>query len=261
MKLTRTLVRPCPPWLDRIGLALACLLMAACARLPAGPEGQPIQVPSPNHEERRPNLVIIHQTSNDNAENALRTLIDPARKVSAHYLIGRDGTLYQLVDEQRRAWHAGTSYWGGNTDINSASIGIELDNNGTEPFAEPQIARLLGLLRDLKERYQLPEANFIGHADVAPRRKVDPSRHFPWQRLAREGYGLWCQEPLSDTAEPMEVNVWFQALGYDVSDPHATLMAFRRHFLGEDSDAEITESEKTLLRCLVRAKGSPSASP
>ena len=118
-----------------------------CIRDRIGPEERAIVVPSPNHNARRPNFVILHDTSNSTVDRALRTLTDPAREVSAHYLIGRDGTLYQLVDESRRAWHAGASYWGGDTDLNSASIGIELDNTGAEPYSEAQILSLLDLLK------------------------------------------------------------------------------------------------------------------
>lgn len=234
-------------------LACACLLAVGCARMPAGTSDHPIQVPSPNHNERRPNYVILHQTSNDHAEDALRTLTDPARQVSAHYLIARDGTVFQLVDEQRRAWHAGASWWGGNTDLNSASIGIELDNNGDEPFAETQIARLLDLLGELRDRYRIPAANFIGHGDIAPRRKVDPSRHFPWERLAQQGFGLWCQQPEAgeETTNPM---LALQAIGYDIADPQAALAAFRRHFLGTDAEGEISPAEKRLMRCLIGEK-------
>jgi N-acetylmuramoyl-L-alanine amidase len=129
------------------------LALAACAPLPTGNVGPGLAVrwqPSPNFDERRPNFVILHATSNDTAERALATLTDPAKRVSAHYLVGRDGAIHQLVDERARAWHAGESWWGGLADLNSASIGIELDNNGEEPFAGAQIAALLDLLADIR---------------------------------------------------------------------------------------------------------------
>lgn len=233
-------------------LAIA-LLAAACARLPTSATGEIVLVPSPNFDERRPNYVIIHQTTNDNPERALATLTNPERKVSAHYLIGRDGALYQLVGENSRAWHAGVSFWGGNTDLNSTSIGIELDNDGAEPFAEPQIVRLLQLLGELKERYRIPVANFLAHGDVAPGRKVDPSAMFPWARLAAAGYGLWCDRPAGET-RPVDVDVGLQALGYDVSNLGAALAAFRRHFLGVESSAPPDARDLALLDCLVRRK-------
>lgn len=235
-------------------LLIFLLLCAACAPLPIGTVERPIEVPSPNHNERRPNTIILHQTSNDDAVRALRTLTDPNRAVSAHYLIGRDGLIYRLVDENRRAWHAGASYWGGNSDLNSASIGIELDNNGEEAFPEAQIAALLDLLRDVQARHKIPPANVIGHGDIAPQRKVDPSALFPWRRLAEAGFGLWCRQPLTITADPLDATLWLQALGYDVADPQATLSAFRRHFLGDALSIELSPQEQALLRCLVMEK-------
>lgn len=247
----------------------ALLLAAACAPLPPDPRQITIDIPSPNHEARRPNFVILHHTSDDSAAEALQTLTDPARKVSAHYLIGRDGTLYRLVAEERRAWHAGESFWGGSRDMNSASIGIELDNNGSEPFAEPQIERLLTLLGDLKARYQIPVANFLGHADVAPRRKSDPSRHFPWQRLAAAGFGLWCESPTMPavSATPADPGLALRALGYEPADIPAALQAFRRHFRGLDADAAATPEDMAVLQCLLAQQltngetRSPAAAP
>jgi len=239
--------------------SLTILLLAvlvACAPLPSGPGAGTISMPSPNFDQRHANFIILHQTSNDSAQQALATLTDPLRKVSAHYLIGRDGTLFQLVDEASRAWHAGESWWGGSTDLNSASIGIELDNTGDEPFAEAQILALLALLDDLGARYRIPAANILGHGDVAPGRKVDPSRWFPWERLARRGFGLWCDIPAPAAPSGFDALLGLQALGYDISAPAAARSAFRRHFAGSDDAAEFTSSEKALLQCLVRQKAS-----
>jgi N-acetylmuramoyl-L-alanine amidase len=232
----------------------SCVLATSCATLPPAASDGIVPAPSPNFDERRPNYVIIHQTSDDTAEEALSTLRNRERKVSAHYLIARDGTIYQLVSESSRAWHAGVSYWGGDTDLNSASIGIELDNNGEEPFADAQIARLLGLLHDLQQRYRIPQANFLAHGDVAPGRKVDPSRYFPWQRLADAGYGLWCRQPLAQVGGPADVDMALRILGYDMSNPVAALMAFRRHFLGIDSEAPADNNDRAMLNCLIRQK-------
>jgi N-acetylmuramoyl-L-alanine amidase len=207
--------------------------------------------PSPNFGERRPSFVILHHTSTANAEQALRALTDPRLQVSSHYLIGRDGKLWQLVDERARAWHAGPSYWGGNIDLNSSSIGIELDNDGEEPYPEQQIVVLLALLDDLRRRYGIPAANFLGHGDVAPRRKTDPSRHFPWRRLAAHGFGLWCDPPLPP-APNAEAALLLQALGYDVSDPAAAAGAFRRRFRGvESGEPALDDEERELLACLA----------
>ncbi|HEX8964773.1 MAG TPA: N-acetylmuramoyl-L-alanine amidase [Rhodocyclaceae bacterium] len=235
----------------RLAAIAACLLAAACARLPPSAEGV-IQVPSPNFDIRHPNYVIIHQTSDDTADEALATLTNPERKVSAHYLVGRDGALYQLVDENARAWHAGASYWAGDTDMNSASIGIELDNNGAEPFPEPQIERLIQLLTALELRYRIPQANFLAHGDVAPGRKVDPSALFPWERLAAAGFGLWCREPPADIASLTDATLGLRLLGYSVADPVASLAAFRRHFLGIESAAPPDARDLAMLNCLVQ---------
>ena len=235
-------------------VAMVVGLVAGCAQVSPQSDMAIEWRTSPNFDERRPNWVILHHTSNDNVDDALRTLTDPARAVSAHYLIARDGKIIQLVDEHRRAWHAGASYWGGSTDINSASIGIELDNNGAEPFPETQIAALLTLLRDVSARYQVPAANYLGHADVAPRRKTDPSRYFPWQRLAEHGYGLWCREPALVLPPAFDPRLALAALGYDVSDTEAAILAFKLHFVQEDSAPVLSQQDQRLLNCLVREK-------
>jgi len=241
--------------MKHIFLLAAGLLTAACAPLGPSVPGEVVRVASPNFDVRRPNYVILHQTSSNSVERALATLRNPERKVSAHYLIGRDGTVYQLVAEDARAWHAGVSYWGGATDLNSASIGIELDNDGEEAYAEPQIVRLLEVLRDLKERYRIPQANFLGHGDVAPGRKVDPSARFPWERLADAGFGLWCRKPLvADVLAGDDVRAGLERLGYGTANPEAALMAFRRHYLGIDSAAEPDAADLAMLGCLIRER-------
>lgn len=204
--------------------------------------------PSPNFDARKPNLVIIHHTTNETAEQALRTLSNPERKVSAHYLIDRNGMIVQLVEEGARAWHAGQSWWGGQTDINSASIGIELDNTGNEPFAAVQINALLTLLGDIKQRHNIPTANFIGHADVAPGRKDDPSEFFPWPTLAQRGFGLWCTPPYPPAPAYFDLPLALSALGYDPRKPEASRQAFRLHF-HEEASAD-------LLYCLLERKAS-----
>lgn len=227
--------------------------LTACAPLPHGVVGTALPAhwqSSPNFDVRRPGFVVLHQTSNDTAARALATLTDPDKKVSAHYLIGRDGTVHQLVDERVRAWHAGASFWGGLTDLNSASLGIELDNTGDEPFAATQIAVLLDLLADIKQRYRIPAANFIGHGDIAPTRKVDPSRHFPWKLLAARGFGLWCDAPAAPPPA-FDARLGLRALGYDIADFSAAVRAFRRHYAGDDAAGEMTEPDKAVLYCLV----------
>ena len=144
-----------------------------------------------NFNLRKPNYVIIHHTAQDSTAQTLKTFTMASTQVSAHYVIGRDGRVYHMLNDYLRAWHGGVARWGNNTDINSSSIGIELDNNGTEPFAQTQIASLLQVLAGLKKAYGIPAANFIGHADIAPSRKNDPSAFFPWKQLADNGFGLW----------------------------------------------------------------------
>ncbi len=232
-------------------LALA-MVLTACAPV-AQRAGIPTQWQgSPNFNERKPNFVILHHTSDDSVDQALGTLRDPVRGVSAHYLIARDGTIIQLVDERARAWHAGESKWGSETDINSASLGIELDNNGHEPFAEVQISALLRLLADIKERYRIPDDNFLGHADVAPKRKTDPSRYFPWKTLADHGFGLWCDPPFPEPPPAFDAALELRALGYDTGDVAAAIQAFKLHFLPDEPSAELTSHGRALLYCLYQ---------
>lgn len=244
----------------RLSIVLLTLLISACTSLPQQ-KGLPrytnlplTERPSVSFGARRPNFVILHHTADNTAEDSLRTLTRPQFEVSAHYLIGRDGTLYYLVDELARAWHAGEAYWGGTTDLNSASIGIELDNNGNEPFAEPMIATLLLLLDDLKARYNIPTANFLAHGDIIPGRKVDPSRFFPWKRLAGRGFGVWCEPPFEAAPVTTSDAVLLAALGYDVTRLDATRAAFRRRFLAQENADALTATESALLHCLVQRK-------
>ncbi|MGH6954116.1 MAG: N-acetylmuramoyl-L-alanine amidase, partial [Alphaproteobacteria bacterium] len=158
-----------------------------------------IDHPSPNHGERGPgavvNMLLLHYTGMTSCEAALDRLCDPGAKVSAHYLVDEDGAVFRLVAEPRRAWHAGVSYWRGEQDLNSCSLGIELVNPGHEfgyrPFPEPQMAALERLALDLVRRHRIPPSRVLGHSDVAPRRRRDPGELFDWPRLARPGVGLW----------------------------------------------------------------------
>jgi N-acetylmuramoyl-L-alanine amidase len=249
-------------------LTLAAL--AGCAPLPpqepattpqqrgeryAGPSTVIVeQRPSPNYDVRRPSFVVLHHTGDDRVEDSLRTLTDSARQVSSHYLIARDGRIFHLVDDRARAWHGGAAHWSGVEDVNSASIGIELDNNGREPYAEPMIAALLRLLADIKARFGIPNANFIGHGDVAPGRKVDPGPSFPWRRLAAEGYGLWCEPPYPSVPAGVDDTLLLQAFGYSVARVDAAVGAFKRHFVPDDPSPQMTEKDRAVLYCLVMQK-------
>lgn len=233
------------------GIGVVLFVLAACAPFPQRANVPVEQWPSANYNERRPNFVILHHTSNDAVEPALRTLTDTLREVSAHYLVARDGTIYALVDELARAWHAGESYWAGVGDLNSASIGIELDNDGYEHFAEAQLTALLALLADLKGRYSIPTANFLGHGDVAPGRKVDPGRNFPWRRLAEHGFGQWCDPPYPQAPMGVDDALLLQAFGYDVSDVGAAAAAFKRRFAPADLSESLSSEDRAVLYCLI----------
>lgn len=233
----------------RYALIFSAALLSGC--------GTPLRdswVPSPNFNERRPNYVIIHQTDSVSHERALNTLTNPARSVSVHYLVAKDGHITQLVDEKDRAWHAGESFWGGTTDMNSASVGIELDHKGDLPFEEKQIEALLTLLGDIASRHRIPASNYLGHGDIAPRRKVDPNRHFPWKRLADQGFGIWCDTEESSSFVAVDSLLGLQALGYDIGDPDKAALAFKRHYRGMDDSAVITEDDRRLIACLLMKK-------
>ncbi len=152
----------------------------------------PIWLRSPNFGPRRdgskPSLVVLHYTAMDSAQAALERLCDPQAEVSAHYLIGNDGTLWQMVREEDRAWHAGAGEWLGQSDINSRSIGIELDNTGFHPFSHLQMNVLEHLLPQIMTRWSIPPQGVIGHSDMAPGRKSDPGPRFDWPRLERQGF-------------------------------------------------------------------------
>lgn len=246
-----------PAWIFGGPLLLLGGLLSACAPWHQG-TGLPSRwQPSPNFDERRPGFVVIHYTSNLTAADAMRTLTDPKAQVSAHYLVERSGAILQLVDERARAWHAGASRWGAAVDLNSASIGIELDNTGSEPYPPVQIDALLRLLSDLRERYRLPAANFLGHSDVAPTRKSDPGPLFPWRTLAASGFGLWCDPPLAPPPPGFDPLLGLRAIGYDVRQPQAALAAFRARYAPDAPAGEPIERDSALIHCLVQASFGP----
>lgn len=227
-------------------------LLAACAPLPQRAGIPTLWQPSPSFDQRRPGFVVIHYTGSETAADALRTLGNGQAGVSAHYLIVRDGTIVQLVDERARAWHAGESRWGASFDINSESIGIELDNNGRDPYPQTQIDALLSLLSDLRQRYRLSPANFLGHSDVAPLRKVDPGRLFPWRTLAASGFGLWCDPPFAEPPPGFDPALGLRAIGYDVRQFDVAFAAFRMRYAPEEIAAGVTERDRALIHCLAQ---------
>ncbi len=201
-----------------------------------------VERPSPNHNARPEgqavDILLLHYTGMESAEAALERMCDPAAEVSAHYCIDEDGTLYILVPEGRRAWHAGRALWGGESDINGRSIGIELVNPGHEfgyrAFPEPQMARLIALAGEILDRHPIPPARVLGHSDVAPLRKEDPGELFDWPRLAAAGIGVWPNDPppLAEAPAEAEVRAALARFGYGYldADPTAVLRAFQRHF-------------------------------
>ena len=220
------------------------------------------EAPSPNWNERKlpVSMVVLHYTGMQSAEEALDRLCDPAAEVSAHYMIDEDGTVIRLVDEDKRAWHAGRSYWRGVTDINSASIGIELVNPGHEfgyrPFSDAQMESLVPLLADIVRRHGIIPANVIGHSDVAPARKTDPGELFDWDMLARYRLALARPRPRMRLIYDND-GAFFLALerlGYDISDGPAAIRAFERRWRPHRITGEIDGQIGALLFELLIAR-------
>lgn len=222
--------------------------------------------PSPNFEERRfepgrageVDMLVIHYTGMQSTEAALARLCDPEAKVSAHYLIDEDGTVFALVPETKRAWHAGVASWRGETDVNSCSIGIELVNPGHEfgyvRFPDRQVASLVGLSTRILSRHPIPPRNVIGHSDVAPARKQDPGELFPWEYLKSYGIGLWPFDGAEIADIPRDKFIrMLTRYGYDVAEPEAAVIAFQRHFRPERVDGV---ADHTTAGRLARLLGS-----
>ena len=215
--------------------------------------------PSPNHDSRNGapiDILVLHYTGMKTAEEALARLCDPAAKVSAHYTIDRDGTVYAHVPEAERAWHAGLSYWAGERNVNARSIGIEIVNPGHEfgyiPFAEAQIAALIELAHEILQRHPITPKRVIGHSDIAPARKADPGELFPWQRLAEEGVGVW-SKPAKATGD-FAANL--ARFGYGLPpDAEVTekdvIIAFQRHFRPARIDGIADDECEQLLSGLL----------
>jgi N-acetylmuramoyl-L-alanine amidase len=221
-----------------------------------------IDTPSPNFDDRLlpVSMIVLHYTGMTDAESAIRRLTDPEAKVSAHYLIAEDGTVLRMVDEGRRAWHAGRSHWRGITDVNSASVGIELVNPGHEfgyrPFPDQQIDALLPLVAAIKERHAIGRGDVVGHSDIAPTRKQDPGELFPWDKLARLRLAL--PRPTKNLMDPRWTDGGFllalERFGYDVSDKLAAVVAFQRRFRPELVDGEIDMECRCILLALLLPK-------
>ena len=202
---------------------------------------------------RKPSFVMIHHTSQANLAQTIRTFQLAHTKVSSHYVIGRDGRVVQMLNDYLRGWHAGRGKWGSITDMNSVSIGIELDNNGSEPFPDAQINSLLVLLDTLKTKYSIPQKNFIGHADFAPGRKDDPNVFFPWQLLAERGFGIWYNPnylmPPPSNFNPIDA---LKLMGYDLTNQDAAIKSFKRKFVKSDLSPILNDRDRAILYDLYR---------
>lgn len=218
-----------------------------------------VERPSPNQDARdgvSVDMLVLHYTGMTSGEAALARLCDPAAKVSAHYAIDEDGTVYAMVPEARRAWHAGVSFWAGARDINTRSIGIELVNPGHEfgyrPFPDAQIDALTVLCRQILDRHPIPPWRVLGHSDVAPARKDDPGELFPWTGLARAGIGFWA----TPGADPGEAAVapLLARYGYDPDVPvEKAVTAFQRHFRPSRVDGIADRETRATLSGLIAA--------
>ena len=246
--------------------------------------------PSPNHGERKdnraPDSIILHYTGMETGEAALARLCDPAAEVSCHYVIGEDGAILQLVPEVRRAWHAGKSYWAGERDMNSVSIGIELMNGvhdfGTPAYPEAQIAALVALCQDIGSRHTIPATHILAHSDVAPFRKRDPGELFPWAQLAEAGVGHYVVPHPQGTDAPLKrgssgekvegLQGMLAIYGYDISvtglygkKTEVIVAAFQRHFrpglVDGKADCSTVATLKELLATRPRAIRPQMAAP
>lgn len=196
---------------------------------------------------RKANYVIIHFTAQDSIQQTLKTFTILRTQVSAHYVVAKDGKVYHMVNDYMRSNHAGVGKWGNVTDMNSCSIGIEIDNNGSEPYTDVQIKSLLQLLAQLKSNYNIPTANFIGHQDFATRRKPDPGPLFPWKLLAAHGFGFWSDPILELPPENFDYATALRLIGYDTSNLNAAIIAFKRHFVQDDSTAQLSQLDLNVL--------------
>lgn len=223
---------------------------------------QIIDSPSPNFDERdKPiSILVLHYTGMKDAASAIAWLRNPESKVSCHYLVAEDGQILRMVPEEKRAWHAGRSYWRGNQNLNGISIGIEIVNPGHEhgyqPYPDQQIDALIPLVADIMKRHGITRGNVVGHSDIAPTRKQDPGELFPWGRLARLRLAL--PRPTKNLMDPNWTDGGFllalERFGYDVSDKLAAIVAFQRRFRPELIDGEIDGECRAILLALLLPK-------
>lgn len=211
-------------------------------------------VGTPNMGLRRPNYVIIHYTANNSCEETLQEFTTTGgREASAHYVICKDGTVHHMLNDLLRSHHAGESKWGNNTDLNSSSVGIEIVNNGDRPFTEEQINSLLILLARLKSAYRIPDANFLGHGDIAPTRKIDPGSKFSWKELSEKGFGLWWDDTANvEVPDNFDYLMGLRIIGYDISYPASAVAAFKRHFMQDGTGGSMSAAVRKVIYALYR---------
>ena len=216
------------------------------------------QFQSPNFDERNAQIehLILHYTDTKSAQDAIDILISPERKVSAHYVLAEDGTLFNLVDESKRAWHAGISFWRGKENLNASSIGIEIVNPGHlygyRPFTEEQYKVLIPLCQNIKAKYQISDINIIAHSDIAPDRKKDPGELFDWERLAKAGVGLWVLGARDFTKTQLLKPKTLADLGYRTHDT-ASITAFQRHWRQNKVDGVWDDECLTILNSILES--------
>ena len=234
-----------------------------------------IEAPSSNFDARTapPDILVLHYTGMASEADALARLRDSTAKVSSHYLVGEDGGVVRLVAEERRAWHAGVSFWRGERDVNGRSVGIEIVNPGHEhgyrPFAEAQITAVIALMDGGRSLWDIPDRKVVGHSDIAPGRKIDPGELFPWRRLARAGHGLW-EEPEAAPGQALAaaatgvgvfaLQAGLTRLGFDCppsgvfDQPTQTIVsAFQRHWRPKQVDGIADGETRARLMALLRA--------
>ena len=233
-----------------------------------------IEAPSPNFDARTapPSVLVLHYTGMKTGPEALDWLRNPASNVSSHYLVEEDGRVFRLVPEERRAWHAGASFWRGRRNVNGDSIGIEIVNPGHEwgyrPFPAAQIAAVTALVGDIRGRWTIDDRDIVGHSDVAPERKEDPGELFPWKGLAQAGHGLWAEAPPApgvsmgegeESAAVFALQAGFTRLGYDLppsgrfdAATTAVVRAFQRHWRPERVDGVADGETRARLIALLR---------
>lgn len=233
-----------------------------------------IEAPSPNFNARLapPDTIVLHYTGMETGQAALDRLRDPEAKVSSHYLVEEDGRVFRLVPEERRAWHAGVSFWKGQRNLNDTSIGVEIVNPGHEfgyrSFPDAQVEAVIALLADIRSRWMIEDGRIVGHSDIAPDRKIDPGELFPWKRLAQAGHGLWAEAapapgaPIGEGEEGAAVfalQAGLTRLGYDLppsgrfdADTTTVVSAFQRHWRPERIDGIADGETRARLIALLR---------